>query len=44
VLLAAVTLVALAAGLAGRVPPGTVTGRGAGVLLTRFAGVCAVAP
>jgi uncharacterized membrane protein len=39
VLLAAVALVALAAGLAGWVPPSTVTGLGAGVLLTLFAAI-----
>ena len=39
VLLAAVAVVALAAGLAGRVPPSTVTGLGAGALLTLFGAV-----
>jgi hypothetical protein len=42
VLLAAVAVVALAAGLAGRVPPSTVTGLGAGALLTLFGAVALV--
>ena len=39
VLLGTVAVVAAGAGLAGRVPPSTVTGLGAGVLLTLFGAV-----